>query len=154
MGLKEIKRDAFLKVIIGFVNQPYIWPTPTNLYSGKGLPGAMYKDCHDCSGTVTDGLYQASGGTVDWRALYNAQRLWETCIPTNNPTAGDLAFYGKGPQSISHVMVVLAKGVVGASGGDHTTVTPELAHARGAMVKSYPNHLYRDDFVGFGILLS
>lgn len=131
----------------------YIWPDKSNNYSGKDLPGATYKGMYDCSGLVTSSLYSAFG--IDWRATKNAQALAAECdlVDRSSLTAGDLIFYGAGPQHISHVMVYLGFGYVfGASGGDRRTLTPEDAKKMNAKVVKYSKIDYRPDFVSCGRL--
>lgn len=147
-----IKR-FFVDRVISFVGQDYCWPTAENKYSGKGFADALYQNTHDCSGTVTDALHQVTG--VDLRGTHNAQKLHDECEPVETPEEGDLAFYGKSKDQISHVMVCLADGrVVGASGGNSKTTTPDIAKASGAKVKYQTNPSYRKDLIGFGRLFS
>lgn len=147
-------RNRFLEIVLAWEGQPYCWPTEENNWSGKGWKGAKYQGCHDCSGTVTDGLYQATDGALDWRMTTNAQRLFNLTEKTEDPIPGDLAFYGPGRNMVSHVMVVVGErdghlAVFGACGGDHTTTSPERARAKGARLRHRRSHLYRPDFLGF-----
>ncbi len=154
-ALKTITPDSFVKAVKGFEGQPYCWPDKSNNYSGKGLETSDRKDCHDCSGTVTDGLYIASDRKLDLRSTVNAQGLYNISTKIQVPSEGDLAFYGKGPSSVSHVMVVMdGQRVYGASGGNHTTLTLQDALKANAFVRYEKSYKYRADFVSFGRILT
>jgi cell wall-associated NlpC family hydrolase len=128
---------------------PYCWPDARNGYTGKGLHNPREPEALDCSGIVTCGLYNATHGRLDWRADYNAARLFLELKPTDVPRPGDLCFYG-GPGRITHVMTWVGDGqVVGASGGNRDTLSVEIARRIGARVKYRKSHLYRPDFRGF-----
>ncbi len=118
----------------------------------------MYRNVYDCSGLVTSSIYEATGGKIDRRATWNAQKLLNNCAMVEEPRPGDLAFYGPSAGMVTHVMVYMgAKGkdvVLGASGGDSTTTSPEKAVERGAKVKGYKTAKYRRDFLGFGRLVT
>lgn len=119
----------------------------------------------DCSGLVTWALWRAGG--PDWRQTHNTDKLWNELSVPQMLRPGDLAFYGgKGlpeggrePKDVSHVMIWLfdpggGSGglVVGASGGDSTTIDAVAATKQGAYVKCHRTHLYRDDFRAFRTL--
>lgn len=143
-----MKHVDFLAEVLGLVGTPYLW-------GGKSPSGI------DCSGVVTFGLWKVGG--PDWRRTYSSERLWTQLEPIRFPRSGDLAFYGKSPRDISHVMVVLpldwdalgssdeseASLVVGACGGDSRTTTLAEAQRRGARVQVKRGIHYRDDFRGF-----
>lgn len=140
--LKWVQRQAERGV-------PYCWPDERNGYAGKGLRHPEEPEALDCSGTVTCGLYNATGGRIDWRANYNAARLFLELAPTEKPEPGDLCFYGP-PGRINHVMTWVGDGtVVGACGGNRDTLSIEIAQKNGARVKYRPTHEYRVDFRGF-----
>lgn len=150
----EARRAAFLEFVLSKEGAPYCWPTEENRYSGKDLLNAKYKDCYDCSGLVTAGLYAASGHKLDWRGSTNASRLMRLLPETHDPRPGDLAFYGAGRNLVSHVMIVLGEKdrslqVYGACGGNHHTTSPEIAKKTGARVRARTSHTYRPDFLGF-----
>lgn len=128
---------------------PYCWPDERNGYLGKGLRHPEEPEALDCSGTVTCGLYNATGGKVDWRADHSAARLFLELKPTETPRPGDLCFYGS-PGRINHVMTWVGDGtVVGACGGNRDTLSVEIAQKTGARVKYRKTHTYRPDFRGF-----
>ncbi len=150
-NLSDIDVPLFIEAVKKFEGQPYCWPEASNNYSGKGLSTATYKDCHDCSGVVTDGIYCSTSGKIDLRSTVNAQGLYGATQHVDTPKTGDLCFYGKGPQAISHVMVTMDDGrVFGASGGDHRTVTPEIAKQMKASVRYESGPKYRNDLVAYG----
>ncbi len=137
---------------VSLTGTPYLWGSK---YPAKG--GL------DCSGLVTWCLSSVNAIPAQalpdatklkrgayFRTFWNADRLFRELEPTDVPQAGDVACYGK-PTHCSHVMLCtgVGTGVIGASGGDQTTTSPEEAKRRGAAVKPYPSHLYRKDFIGF-----
>lgn len=83
----------------------YCWPDKSNHYSGKDLKGASYSDVYDCSGLVTAGLYDSTGGRIDRRATWNAHKLMRNCAMVKTPESGDLCFYGPSMGLVTHVMV-------------------------------------------------
>jgi cell wall-associated NlpC family hydrolase len=128
---------------------PYCWPHESNGWLGKGLQRPDMPEALDCSGAVTCGLYAATHGRIDWRADYNAARLWLELKPTTTPKPGDLAFYGM-PGRVTHVMTVVGDGrVVGACGGNRDTLSVEIAAKHGARVKYKDDARYRVDLLGF-----
>ncbi len=144
--------DDFLAFCLSKENCDYVWPDKSNNYSGKDLKIAQYKNVYDCSGLITSALYHATKGRLDWRASRNAQWLYESC-KKNDTKCGlpCLAFYGPGKNAINHVMLVLKDGrAYGACSGGSWCLTPELAKKKGARVRYRADHLYRDDFRGFG----
>jgi hypothetical protein len=144
--------DDFLTFCLSKENCDYVWPHPSNNYSGKDLKIAKYKNVYDCSGLITSGLYAATGGALDWRSGTNAQALFDKCKRLETRPKGKpcLAFYGPGKNAINHVMLVLGDGrAYGACGGGSWCLTPELAKSKGARVRFRTSHLYRSDFRGF-----
>lgn len=131
-------RLKLLSLCHDIAGKPYVW-------------GAKGPDTFDCSGVVTWLLHEVGG--PDWRALHNAQRLWNELEPTDRPAPGDLAFYGHGKNLISHVMVCFDGGpngrVFGACGGNQYTTSAELAAKIGARVRFRNTKDYRPDFKGF-----
>jgi len=88
----------------------------------------------------------------DW----TADNLYHTFLATISPQPGDLVFYGS-MDRVTHIMMYVGSlsgtpYCVGASGGDSSTVTEEIAKAKGARVKMKPVH-YRKDFVGYGSII-
>jgi len=147
-------RLRYMDFILNQEGKYYCWPTDENNYSGKGLKNAKYPETFDCSGLVTAGLYRASGGSTDYRATHNCNKLWNLLEDVAEPEMGDLAFYGPGKNMVTHVMTVLGHigsnlAVYGACGGDSAVVTPVIAKAKGARVRLRNSHLYRPDFLGF-----
>lgn len=148
------EREAYLKWVEAQAahGTPYCWPHESNGYLGKGLKSPEAPEALDCSGTVTCGLYNSTGGRVDWRANYNANRLWRELPPTDSPKPGDLAFYGT-PGRATHVMTVVGDGrVVGACGGNSDTLSVDIAAKHGARVKYRDSANYRRDFLGYRAL--
>lgn len=102
----------------------------------------------DCSGLVSE-LLRASG-VVSFGYRENAQGMltrFATIETFTGPRFGDLAFYGKGVTTISHVGFCLDENtMLEAGGGDASTVTLDVASERNAFVRLRPI-LYRKDFV-------
>lgn len=140
--------QRFLAFVLSKEGRPYCWPHPSNGYSGKDLASAKYRDTYDCSGLVTAGVYHATEGAVDWRAMVGSASLYEALPLLEKPEPLCLAFYGK--PGVSHVMVCMEDGrVYGARGGNHATLTPEIAARQGASVRWAPTAAYRKDLRGF-----
>ncbi len=131
--MREHVRNLALKL----VGCPYIWGG-SNPWNG-----------FDCSGFVV-WCYQVFGilPAGDWTAQGLYDHFCES--PRSDELKllpGDLVFYGHSEIEIAHVMMVLDDElVVGASGGDQTTTTREVAVRRGAMVK-VKRRGYRTDLV-------
>lgn len=140
----------FVAWVLSKENLPYCWPTAENGYSGKDLKSAKYKDCYDCSGLITAGIYAATGKRIDWRANTNAQLLLKKSQPLTDKQAKGkacLAFYGPAMNMINHVMLVLPDGrSFGACGGNSAVTSPEIAAKKGARVRYRATHAYRPDF--------
>ena len=152
--LNGVSINDYLEAIKSFEGEYYCWPTSENKYSGKGFLYSIYINTKDCSGTVTAGLYRASGGTVDLRPTHNANALMGLCaeVASDATRAGDLVFYGSGSRA-THVMTVMGDGrVYGASGGDSRTVSPTIAKAMNATVRYQKDYKYRKDLIRFGRL--
>jgi cell wall-associated NlpC family hydrolase len=130
-------REYLVNLALKLVGCPYIWGG-VNPWTGL-----------DCSGLVI-WIYQVFGllPSGDW----TAQGLYDhfASIPGtfSGPTrTGDLVFYGRDEEHVTHVMLRLtAMLVVGASGGGHLTHTFEDARKAGAQVKVKPID-YRADRV-------
>lgn len=157
--LTKEQTKKFIESALKRAGKPYCWPCSDNSYSGKDLKGAKYPETYDCSGLVTCSLADATIGDhqIDRRTVWNAQRLSENCSQVNEPAPGDLCFYGPSWALVTHVMIYVGpkhkEGVCfGSSGGDHRTVSPEVAQAMNASVRGFKTHLYRGDFLGFGRL--
>jgi murein DD-endopeptidase len=134
------KRAAFLLKVLEQMGQPYLW-------GAKGKPVGEGQRAFDCSGLVTWCLQEVGG--PDWRAMYNTDRLWDLCTPTDTPIAGTLVLYGL-RNDPSHVMIHVGAGVViGASGGSSLTTSLEIAAAHGAKVKAFGRIAYRPDVLGY-----
>ena len=130
-----LTRLAFLDEILKKEGCPYIW-------AAKG------PDKFDCSGLITWAIRECGG--PDWRfSNGSSAHLFDKLKPTDDPEPGDLIFYGP-PHKVTHVMVYWGDGrCYGATGGDSTTVSVEMANRRGARVRFRAKVKYRPDFRGF-----
>ena len=114
------------------------------VYGAKGLPGQVGLDC---SGTVSDALWDAHDD-VDRRRNWNAHRYWSDLPRTTEPKAGDLCLYGSAERA-NHIMTLMPDGrVFGACGGDSTTTSVAEAHRVGAAVRFRSGPAYRKDLLG------
>ncbi len=132
--------DFYLECLVELEGVPYV-------YGAKGLPGQVGLDC---SGTVSDALWDAHDN-VDRRRNWNAQRYWTDLPHTETPLPGDFCLYGTEKRA-DHIMTLMPGGrVFGASGGDSTTTSVAEAHRIGAAVHYKPTVRYRkpDDFLGY-----
>lgn len=131
------KREEFLRVVESFEGSPTLW-------------GRKGPDAFDCSGTVTYALKVIGG--PDLTDIENAQALHDHSralgnVPTDKPQAGDLVFYGHGPDTVIHVATLRASGgVVSADGATSHITSLEVAKANPAnRVRFHQSMLYRAD---------
>lgn len=147
-------REAYLKALVELVGTPYLWDgkLKPNRTDWNGTKGPEPYRGLDCSGTQTNALYTASGGKVDHRLDWNTAKLWADpsmlVVPDGSELPGDLALYLRPDGSPHHVMAKLYGGlVIGAAGGNQTTLTLAVAQQQGARVMVWS---HRDFMVGFG----
>ncbi len=130
-------REHLVNLALKLQGCPYIW--------GGANPWTGF----DCSGFVV-WIYQVFGllPSGDWTAQGLHDQLSRLTRDWPHPLEpGDLVFYGRDSEHITHVMLWLADGlVVGASGGGHECTTVDEARRRGASVKVKPLR-YRSDHV-------
>jgi cell wall-associated NlpC family hydrolase len=110
-----------------FVGKPYEWGGKTPVVGG-----------YDCSGYASEILRFA--GLIGNREILNSQQLYDRFSRTGTQcavgSAGALAFYGESVTKINHVAFMVDRyRILEAGGGDSTTLTPEDADRRGAMVR-------------------
>lgn len=102
----------------------------------------------DCSGFVCELL--RSSGLVPYNFRTNAQGLYNLLRPTAHvapPSLGAIAFFGKGPNEITHVAFCLDETtMVEAGGGNSTTVSEVVASGQNAFVRLRPTR-FRKDFL-------
>lgn len=97
-------RYRFLQLVVGQLGAPVLW-------------GAKGGDAFDCSGLVTWCLRKVGG--PDLTQVDNAQalsRATRELLPEEALEAGDLVFYGRGPDKVEHVAVYVGPGVISADG--------------------------------------
>ena len=129
-------KDYFVCESAKLVGLPYIW--------GGSSPVTGF----DCSGLMVYLLQTFAGFPADFDTT--AQGLHKKYAKDKPIEPGDFVFYGRSPSEVTHVMLALNdKWCIGASGGDHTTLTPEIAANQNAMIKVKPIN-YRSDFLGVG----
>ena len=144
-------RERIVLVARSLVGLPYVWGSNTPAAGGM-----------DCSGFAQ--WCWAVAGIEPWASQFpngrdeTAAGLWVGLDDDgNHALPGDLAFYGSDPARPSHVVIVGAISgvpaapslVIGASRGDRTCMSPAIAMAKGARIRTFPSHLYRPDFLGF-----
>lgn len=133
-------RQHIVNLAMKFIGIPYIWG------------GASPRIGFDCSGFVI-WIYQVFGllPSGDWTAQGLYDYFKRDLIEDMEP--GDLVYYGKDFNKITHVMIYVGKMngqamVVGASGGDSKCTTDSEALRRDAKVKIKPLQ-YRGDHLGY-----
>jgi len=120
-----------------FIGTPYKWGGNSPL---EGL---------DCSALICEVL--RAENVIGAREDLNSQMLFDRFYMTNNlsknPSEGDLLFFGKDKDSITHVALALNDfQMIESGGGNSTTTTLEAAVKRNAMVRVRPIS-DRSDFV-------
>ncbi len=102
----------------------------------------------DCSGLVCELLRAA--GILPYKFRTNAQGLFTLLKPSAmacTPQLGAIAFFGKTPNTITHVAFCLDDTtMVEAGGGDSNTQSEEVASAQNAFVRMRPTR-FRKDFL-------
>lgn len=157
MPLSTLDRDAFVKFVRAQENMPYIWGGK-GMYleeGGRLVLQIIAPAVYDCSGLVTSGIHAANG--PDWRATHTAQRLWNEMPLLSiheqggslKQQEGDLLFYGRDSNHVTHVMAWIDGKPFGACGGGSFTRTLGDATRSLARVKSRSNINYRPDFLGW-----
>lgn len=132
-----MKIDLFQKLMLSFLNLPYI-------YGGKNpLQG------EDCSGLVCEFLKAL--GILKTNEELGSQQLYNKFHPVSvqgEPVVGSLIFYGADANHIDHVAMFLDPHfIVEAGHGTADTLTKEISAQRGAYSRVRP-FTYRADFVG------
>lgn len=104
----------------------------------------------DCSGLFTYCLKEIGG--PDFTHLENAQGLYNGtralgAPETDQPLPGDAVFYGHGPDTITHIAVLIENGrVISADGATSHITTLAMAQANPAnRVRLHPSMLFRHD---------
>jgi cell wall-associated NlpC family hydrolase len=128
---------ALYMYLMSFLGTPYRW-------SGDDPMAGM-----DCSGVAVE--YLQAAGFIPHKADYSSQGLYNLYIDSyapKVPSFGDLVFYGKGEDGVSHVGVALdGHSMLEAAGGGRNTETLEDAIRQNAFVRIRPWY-YRGDIVG------
>lgn len=144
---------AFYRALLAQHGFPYVWPTASNRYSGKGLEGCLFPDGRDCSGAVTYALRR--GGFEDVRATCNTAVMWSTWAPVNSENAlpGDVVLYAnRKTGKVEHVMTLCEDGrVFGADGAGSNCTDPSIAVRLGASVRFRDRIDYRGAPMGFRV---
>ena len=102
-----------------FIGRPYIWGG-----NGTGKTSGGF----DCSGLVLEGLWALgiyTGNDISAQGIYNCFFLvkkWKTRMPCSSKD-GDLLFFGKTLNNISHVAVSLGNGLMIEAGGGGSKCT-------------------------------
>lgn len=104
----------------------------------------------DCSGLASE-LLRASGVVpYNWRG--NAQQIYDLLCDKHSsgdlvPGLGAFSFYGKDGRSIVHVGFCLDEvTMIESGGGDHTTLSIEIASHQNAFVRLRPVRFRKDFF--------
>jgi cell wall-associated NlpC family hydrolase len=123
-------KELFLAILMSHIGVPYKWGGNNRL---EGF---------DCSGFVQEGLMSIG---LDPRGDQTAQGLFEILSQIHNvkfinePLRGDILFFGKDAESITHTAVAINSVLmIEAGGGGRNTTTIEDAKAHSAMVRVRP----------------
>ena len=140
------KLVAFAAAYIGL---PYVWGGKGwDVWGGVNVglrPHTFPTAVFDCSGLVTHCMEKA-GYPPTLRGKHSAQTMYDAFPP------GDaLRFYGRGPDSVTHVAVCVCERdgkhfLIEAAGGHATVTNPSAAKAKAASVRA--GWESRKDFVG------
>jgi len=129
--------DVMVEYLMKFMGTPYIWMGNNPLHG------------FDCSGLVCEGL--RSIGLIRRAEDLNSQMLhnkWPVAKRTVPPQRGDLLFFGKDSEQITHVAIAYSGGLmIEAGGGDSRSTTKEIAAMQNAFVRIRPIS-FRGDLVG------
>ncbi len=102
----------------------------------------------DCSGLVCELMKRQ--GILKWNEDLSSQMLFDRVKIEGNydvSRAGSLAFYGKGPEKIVHVGILVdSETMIEAGGGDRSTLSVTDAEERNAFVRERPVNYRRDLF--------
>lgn len=153
-------RSTFIAEVLAQHGSPYH-------YNGKGTAcpevelravkwpwPALHPRLFDCSGILTWGWQKATG--LEWRKDHDCDKLISKCRKVETARNGTVVAYGvkadpaRGvKQDVQHVVMYVDGCVIGANGGDRTTVTLEKALEMKARVCFRTSASYRDDFLGY-----
>lgn len=151
----EIKRKYLTNLAIGLIGTPYIWGGnfPHEGLDCSGFVNFVYKtfELLPPGDRTAAGIFDyfnidlVDNGRANWVKLIN--QITEVPFPIMQP--GDLVFYGR--KHISHITIYLGEiegnpRVIGANGGNSSTVNREIAALKGARVKLAP-FFYRNDIL-------
>jgi len=130
-------RNQYVANVKNLVGTPYLWD-------------GMLPTGTDCSGTVCQAM--------EWTEKKNAQEIYDMFkahrVERLQAQPGALYFYGDGPGAIHHVVSVIARWpngsivIVGARGGDSTTIDIDAATRARAYVCTEFGDYWLSKFVG------
>ena len=125
--MKMSYHEALTRTIFAHVGRPYRWggDDPINGFDCSGF----VIECLQSVGVLPDGDWTAQG-------LYNR---FKANPRTGNFELGDLVFFSKNVESITHVEIMLnGELAVGASGGGSATISSDVAAKQNAYIKIRP----------------
>ena len=133
-----MKKDLFQRACLSFLNIPYRWGGDDPMWG------------FDCSGLVEEVLSIIGckpPGRQTAQGLYTLFLNQTQSGKSNIRDVGTLAFFGSSVAAITHVaMLIDEETIIEAGGGDHTTVSSDVAASQNAFVKLRPLS-YRQDLV-------
>ena len=136
--MKEVKMKGDVEVALDYVLR----------YTGRWYRwGGSDPAGFDCSGLALEYLYCL--GIFDPRCDYTAQGIFDRLVASGFPTRGDLVFWGKADDRITHVEIMLTCDIsFGASGGGRHVVDIRTAERADAFIKA--RHMrYRRTPIGY-----
>lgn len=147
-------QEALVKAMVELYGTPYLWdgkadPDRKDWNDQPNTPEPYFGV--DCSGSQTLALKRAGG--PDNRLTFNAAKMAVDAsmiqVDEADGQPGDLCLYALPDGRVHHVMMLLFGGlVIGAAGGDQTTLTQAAALAHGAKVMVWPHRDFMSGWIG------
>jgi hypothetical protein len=131
------------------VGVPYIWAGRSDFYvvggAIKPIADAGCPEAFDCAGLIDWAAWRAGANDLRW--WWGADHLFKLLPEPGPDEVFRLRLYGT-PQHAWHVALDLGDGtMLEAAGGDHTTLTADIAAAHNARVRIDPVRSFQ--FLGF-----
>ncbi len=160
MGQSLTKEELFIDLAATYIKCPYVWGGRGNVIFVKGgvVPNTFFdKFVFDCSGLITYTLWKLGEMGIitnlpDMRGTHNTDIMFAQFPKTDAREVGTLLFWGRNkndPNDTDHVAIDMGRGfILDASGGGSTTLTPQDARLKNAMVRMHYNRRDPKTFLG------